>query len=377
MARLDRYILSRLAGPFAVSALVLIGIYWVGRAVSLFDEIIGDGQPVSRFMTFILLFLPQVVAIVLPVVSFVAALVASQSLHSDSEMVVLQSAGISPFRLLRPYVIFGLLVAILASALSHYLVPASFVKLREHRQAMAQDIATRLIVGGKFLHPSENTTFFVREIRPDGSLIDIFLHDQRDDDRDVTYTASRALLVKNGQQARLIMFDGLIQTFDRKLQLLSKIQFDEFVIDPGALTTAQEQNKPIISQYSTWQTLFPTPEMIAESGISRDEFLFEANKRIEQPLQSLIYPLIGMAAFMLGGFSRFGQLKQGFAAVALVLVIAASAITLRGDVQRDPSLWALLYLPDLAGILMVFLMLGPMQNLRFRRLMRLPVGAAT
>ncbi len=350
MAKLDRYILSQLTGPFALFALILIGIYWIGRAVGLFDELIGDGQPIATFAGFMILFLPQVVAIILPVVAFSATLFVANRLHVDSEMVVFQAAGISPMRLLLPYVIFGLMVAILAGALSHYLVPISYVQLDERRRAMSRDVAARLIVGGRFLHPSENVTFFVRDVRNDGSLIDIFLHDQRPRGRDITYTARKAILFRHGDDARLVMFDGVIQTLDEKRLLLSTIQFDEFVLDIGSLARNGASPRRSISEYSTLEALFPTARMIADSGQSASAFRIEANKRIEQPLQSFIYPLIAVATLMLGGFSRFGVTRQVFAAVGVVVALATVAVPLRNLAIGDIAYWWLFYVPDLLGL---------------------------
>ncbi len=357
MAKLDRYILSQLTGPFALFALILIGVYWIGRAVGLFDELIGDGQPVATFAGFMILFLPQVVAIILPVVAFSATLFVANRLHADSEMVVLQAAGISPMRLIFPYAIFGLLVAILAGALSHYLVPVSYVQLDERRRAMAEDVAARLIVGGRFLHPSENVTFFVRDVRDDGSLIDIFLHDQRPRGRDITYTARKAILFRHQDEARLVMFDGVIQTLDEKRLLLSTIQFDEFVLDIGSLARNGMTRRRSIAEYSTIKALFPTARMLAESGQSAASFRIEAHKRIEQPLQSLIYPLIAVAILMLGGFSRFGVTRQVFVAVGVVVALATIAVPMRNLAIGNIAYWWLLYLPDLLGLLIVALVM--------------------
>ena len=133
MARLDRYILSQLIGPFAIFSLILIGVYWLGRAIGLFDQLIGDGQSLSVFIEIMALFLPRVVAIVLPVVSFAASVYVCNLLHSESEMVVLQSSGLSPVRLMRPFLIFSLLVAVFAGVLSHYLVPVSLIQLGQRQ----------------------------------------------------------------------------------------------------------------------------------------------------------------------------------------------------------------------------------------------------
>jgi lipopolysaccharide export system permease protein len=357
VTKLDRYILSQLTGPFAIFALILIGIYWVARAIGLFDQLIGDGQSVGAFLEITVLFLPQIVAIVLPVVSFAAAVFVSNRLHSDSEMVVLQSSGVSPFQLIKPFAVFGLLVALLASMLSHYLQPLSQQMMQTRQSELKQDMATRLIVGGKFLHPSENVTFFAGEVSDDGSLVDIFLHDQRAKERDATYTAHKALLFRNSEDARLVMFDGLVQTFDQNEFLLTKIQFDEFVFDIGTLTGNSETQKHSITEYSTLEALRPTPEMLRTSGISEVEFVLTAHKRIEQPIQSFVYPLIGMAVLMLGSFSRFGVLRQIVIAVALVISLSILAVPMHDVIKKDLTLWPVIYLPDLIGLALVVLML--------------------
>jgi len=357
LAKLDRYILSQLTGPFAIFALILIGIYWVGRAVGLFDELIGDGQSVMVFLKFMALFLPQVVAIVLPVVSFSAALFVANRLHADSEMVVFQSSGVSPWRLLRPFALFGGLVALLAAALSHYLVPVSLVQLNHTQQALSQDVASRLIVGGQFLHPSDNVTFFVQDVKQDGSLADIFLYDQRPVGRDITYTARKAVLVRNNGDARLVMRDGLIQTFDKTNLLLSKIQFDEFVFDIGTLTGVHGDKRRLVQDYSTLAMLSPSPAMTRATGVKANEFRLEAHKRIEQPLQSLVYPMIGMAMLMMGSFSRFGVFRQVMAAVLLVVALSTLSVPIRSLISRDISFWPLIYLPDALGLLAVYLLL--------------------
>ncbi|MCA8869018.1 MAG: LPS export ABC transporter permease LptF [Rhodobacteraceae bacterium] len=375
MAKLDRYILSQLMGPFAIFALTLIGIYWVGRAIGLFDQLIGDGQSVGVFLEIMILFLPQVVAIVLPVVSFAAAIFVANRLHSESEMVVIQAAGVSPMRLLWPFALFGLMVAMLAGALSHYLVPASQIRLEQRQQELSQDMATRLIVGGRFLHPSENVTFFVRDVLDDGSLEDIFLHDQRPQGRDITYTADKAILFRRADDARLVMFDGLIQTFDKENQLLTKIQFDEFVFDIATLTGAHEGMVRRVHEYSTLAALYPTEAMLRATGATKAEFKLMAHKRLEQPLQSLVYPMIGFAVLLLGSFSRFGVLRQILAAVALVVLLSTLSVPLRDMMQRNIALWWLIYVPDVLGLLAVWLMLGQRGFNRVRRRGSRPGGA--
>jgi len=357
LAKLDRYILSRLMGPVAIFALILTGIYWVVRAIGRFDELIGDGQSVGVFLKFMVLFLPQVIAIVLPVVSFAAAIFVSNQMHSDSEMVVFQSTGVAPVRLLQPYIIFGVMISLFAGLLSHYLVPLSLVQLEQTKRELSDNVAARLIVGGKFIHPSDNVTFFVEDVKPDGSLQNIFLFDQRQTGRDVTYTAHKAILFRTKDDSRLVMFDGLIQTFDKKRASLSKVQFDEFVFDIGTLTGAPTTRPRQIMEYSTLQLLWPTTAMLKQTETTAAEFKMAAHQRIEQPLQSLVYPMIGMVVLMLGSFSRFGVVRQVIAAVVIVVLLSTISVPLRDIVRGDIRLWPLIYLPDALGLLAVWAIL--------------------
>ena len=54
--------LSQLFVLFGFFSLVLVSVYWINRAVILFDRLIADGQPASVFIEFTALSLPNVIA---------------------------------------------------------------------------------------------------------------------------------------------------------------------------------------------------------------------------------------------------------------------------------------------------------------------------
>ena len=73
VGRSDRYILSQLMMLFGFFSLVLVSVYWVNRAVRLFDQLIADGQSAWVFLEFTALSLPYVNWLVLPVSAFAAS----------------------------------------------------------------------------------------------------------------------------------------------------------------------------------------------------------------------------------------------------------------------------------------------------------------
>jgi lipopolysaccharide export system permease protein len=86
VARFDRYLLSQLLMLFGFFALVLVSVYWVNRAVSVFDRLIGDGQSALVFLELTLLTLPNVIRLVLPVAAFAAAAYVTNRLSTESEL---------------------------------------------------------------------------------------------------------------------------------------------------------------------------------------------------------------------------------------------------------------------------------------------------
>src|SRR6056297_367631 len=126
--RFDRYMLSQLMVLFGFFSLVLVAVYWVNRAVILFDRLIADGHSAAVFLEFSALSLPSVIALVLPMASFAAAVYVTNRLMGDSELTVVQATGYSPWRLARPVFVFGLLVALMMSMLMHVLVPRSIAQ---------------------------------------------------------------------------------------------------------------------------------------------------------------------------------------------------------------------------------------------------------
>ena len=66
MSRYDRYVLSQFLLFFGFFALVLVAVFWINRAVVLFDRLIGDGQSALVFLEFTALTLPNLIRMVLP-----------------------------------------------------------------------------------------------------------------------------------------------------------------------------------------------------------------------------------------------------------------------------------------------------------------------
>ena len=360
MSRFDRYMLSQLLVLFGFFALVLVAVYWVNRALLLLDRLVADGQSAMVFVELSLLTLPTVVQMVLPVAAFAAAVYVTNRLMNDSELVVMQATGFSPWRLARPVAVYGGLVALLLALLVHALVPASRSHMAQRSVEISENIAGRFLAEGRFLYPVGGITLYVREITPEGVLRDIFMSDARARGRRVDYTAREAYLVLSGgggSAARLVMLDGLAQDVDLDSGRLSTTTFDSLTYDLSSLIDAGGLAQMRALDVPTAMLWRADPDDIAAVRSTAAEFRLEFHSRIAQPLLAAVAAVAGFAVLLAGGFSRFGMLRQVIGAATILIVAQLLYNFAAGVALSDIRLAWMIYLPAVLVALVAMLLL--------------------
>jgi len=349
VSRFDRYLLSQLLMLFGFFALVLVAVYWVNRAVGLFDRLIGDGQSALVFLEMTALILPNVMRLVLPVAAFAAAAYVTNRLSTESELVVMQATGFSAFRLARPVLVFGLIVAAMMAVLVNVLVPLSRAALAERQAQIAENVTAQFLRPGMFQFPTDGVAFYVRELTETGELRDIFLSDSRYRERRTSYTASKALLARSPTGPKLILFNGMAQTLAYDGQLLSVTRFDDFTYDLGAVLSPSILGSRDEALLSTAALLRADADAQAATGQSRAVLLYEGHSRLAQPFLATAVAMIGFAVLLVGAFSRFGLWRQ-LVAGALLLVLVQFVVNAAASFGvKDARLWPLVWAGPVTG----------------------------
>ncbi|MBW6505609.1 MAG: LPS export ABC transporter permease LptF [Rhodobacteraceae bacterium] len=353
MSRLDRYLLAQLMALFGFFALVLVAVYWLNQAVMMFNQLIADGQSARVVLELTSLALPAVIALLLPLSAFAASIVVLNQMIGESELVVMQATGASPWRLARPALMFGLIVALMLAMLVHVLVPMARAATHDRRAEIAENVAARFVTEGRFQHPTPGVTFFIREISPRGELMDIYLADSRGANATV-FLASKAVIVRGDTGPKLLMFEGRAQTLRASDGRLSVTRFADFAYDLGALIEGGAARTPGIRERTTRQLLQGSTEGLGAPG----EVSLELARRAAEPLRAPVAAMLGFAALLLGGFSRLGIWRQIVFALVLLLVLQMLVNAADAAAQRTPGLWPLIWLPLAGGTLVVVAMLG-------------------
>lgn len=376
MARYDRYMLSQLLVLFGFFALVLVALFWINRAVILFDQLIGDGQSALVFLEFTALKLPGLIGTVLPIAAFAGAVYVTNRMSTESEMTVMQATGSSPWRLARPVVLYGLCVALMLSVLAHFLIPMAERQFDEREAEVAGNVTAGLLKEGQFLHPTDNVTFYTRLIDADGVLHDVFLSDRRNPKLGAIYTASEAYLVRNGEGTTLIMVDGLAQRLERPDLRLSTAKFQDFSFDISSLIVRERAENLIVPNLTTPVLLGDWEEIAARTGDTPGVIAEELHSRFAQALFCLVAALVGFSVLLIGGYSRFGVWREVVIAFGLLITLDGLRGSLLKSVRTDASLWWTIYLPSLLGFGVVLAALWIAAHPGFLARLKVTRGAA-
>ena len=358
MSRFDRYLFTQYFLMFGFFSLILLLIYWINKAIALFDNLISDGQTFLVFLEFSILTLPPIIPIVAPLAAFAAAIFVTNRLKNDSELTIIQATGFSPLRLSRAIFLFGLVVTIILLIISHYLIPKSNNILLKRQNEVASSLNAKLLKVGSFIHPQNGVTFYIGGISTSGVIEDVFVLDERNKDREIIVTSKSGYLITNNNNPILVLKDGIVQNYDLKSTNLSTIHFQDLSYDLTSWSVKERMSKSkLLLTYSSFD-LFKDPELVSIlTDSSPISVLEELHSRILTPLLALIAALIGFSALMIGDYSRFGASKQISVGIVILILIKLSESYGNELMLKSQGNWLALYLPVLIGILIFSFMM--------------------
>src|SRR5689334_8891425 len=212
---LDRYILRQCLSVTLFVTAALSAAVWLAQSLRLIDLIVNRGLSAEVFLYLALLILPRFFDIVLPIGAFIAVLFIFNRLTSESELVVMRAAGLSPFALARPVMILaGIGFAILMS-LSAYFLPASNREFKDLQFEIRNRFVSALLQEGTFTTISDKLTIYIAGRDDRGQVTGLLISDDRDPQQPVTILAERGAFADDAEASRVIMVNGSRQRYDR------------------------------------------------------------------------------------------------------------------------------------------------------------------
>src|SRR5215212_7626781 len=231
MKLIERYILRRMTTAMVLSFLALSTMLWLSQALRQFNLVTEQGQTLATFLELSAYLFPILIMIVLPLSVLIGVTFALTMLNSDSELAVINASGMRQWSLLKPALVVGLIATVLIGAMTFYFAPLSLragqALLTQVRSSLISSIARE----GAFISLADGLTFHLQSRQNDGSLRGLFVADNRDATRSMTYIAQRGAIIDNPLGTFLVMSNGSIQQRSKVDDSISVIEFSSYAFD--------------------------------------------------------------------------------------------------------------------------------------------------
>lgn len=376
MRKLFFYLARQIAGPFLLFTLLMTLVVWMTQALRLLDLVINRGQSAGLFAYLTLLLVPTLLAVIVPVAFFGAALFTLNRLNNESELVVMWSAGLSRTQLAAPVLAVAVFGMSITYACGLYLMPLGQRQIADMVFAIRADIGTAILREGAFVTPSNTLTVFIREITPGGEFRGILVHDSRDTSKPVTYLAEKGVLARTEEGPRVIMENGAIERSEEGGARLSALKFDRYVFDLEQFGGAQRGNQRDTNERFLGELFSPEPE--TPPG-RRGIYFAEAHNRLSSPLYCILFALIALAAAAKGPMGRSRYVMRLAMAALMGAGLRMVGYGAQGLAAQNPLLCTILYIIPLAGSLAAAAVLAdlPLMPTPLRNLFAKRAGMAT
>lgn len=379
MKLVQLYILRTAVGAFLASLSALTGVIWLTQALREFDLLTTKGQSLLVFLKATSLSIPSLSMIISPIALFIAVLYALNKLNGDSELVVMSASGMSPSQLLKPFAVLMAGVAVFVIILSTWGVPNSFMSLRSVMMEVRADFLTRVVREGQFNVLDKGFVFHYRERGPGGTILGVFMQDQREPDKVTSYVAEKGITAEIDGQPYLVLDKGSVHRQARGSREPAIVVFERYAIDLAQFASGQSGLALRPRERSTLE-LMNLDRKEAYVAANYGRFRAELHDRFVGPLYALCF---GMIAFAALGQPRTTRQGRGMAmAVAITAVVAMRVAGFGASAMLARHAWAVVYVygvPLLGLLASLFIVYGPPLDRYIRlpalRLPRLPLMA--
>ena len=384
---LNRHLIRAHVGPFLFALSALTGLLFLNAVAREMERLAGKGLPWDALLEFLLLSLPHTLALTLPMAVLVAVLYAFSEMAANNEVTAMRAGGISPFRILRPLLLMGALVASVMLLFNDQVLPAANHRLRNlmldiSRKSptfiLQEQVLNRVEVG------NEGDVFFIRAAQIDNTtneLRDVEIIDDNTPGGGRTTRAEWGTLAYNENRTDLFLtlYDGVVLEVDRgRPGGFRQVYFDEQIVpmrgvgDEFTRQASQERGEREMTILMLMERIWDR-EDARQNAIDRAAARQVANVRLalgmevsdtantsawERTQQAARSPNAGVGTFLARDHFVQEEVRAASSAAALASSNARNIAGLRVEIHKKYAL---------AFACIVFVLLGAPLATRFPR----------
>ena len=338
MGSIDRYIFKTTLASFALVLVSLTGVIWITQALRGIDLMTSQGQTIITFLGITSLVIPALILVIAPIALMIAISHTLNKLATDSEIIVMNAAGFSPFRLFRPFFFATCVVATIVIFIAAFLAPDGLRRIKQWDAEITADVLTNILQPGRFAQLDQNLTIRIRERKPGGVLSGILVDDRRDPKERFTIIADHGTVLKNENGSYLVLEDGNLERFEAGKRDPALVAFTRYAFDMSKFSNRGRDVALGIRERYLWELVSPSEDDPVFKQLS-GQFRAELHDRFLAPVYPFAFAVLTFAFlgsprttrqsrnFSIGGsiLAVFGLRMAGFACSVMTVKTPAMA----------------------------------------------------
>lgn len=365
MKILNVYIFKQIFIGFLLVCFSLLAMLWLTQSLRFVEMVTRQGLPVYLFAEMTSLLMPRIFNILSPVAAFVTVLFVYNRLIADRELVVMQSAGISPWQNSKAAVFLGILMALFNVFVMNWGIPWSESKFRDLEWRVKNNLTQMVFREGEFTSLKNGITVFIDKHEDDGSVSGIFVSDESKTNLKVTLTAEKGRIIQTEKGPRILFINGVRQEMNTKDYKFSTLSFSRYSAEFNNIESRKKKNQTV-REKSVFELLQSGRDNTLDDHTQRKNIV-EGNRRVLYPLYNLLFALLACVGLLVGNFNRRGQTKIITVEVLSMIIILGGDLAFTNLAGRSLMVLPLLYLNCLLPLFICFYLLFFYNPFYFRR----------
>ncbi|HET7413511.1 MAG TPA: LptF/LptG family permease, partial [Pararhizobium sp.] len=231
MKQIERYIFRRVF-VLSIGTLIVTTVLAMTTQILLYVNVMtSTGQSLMTYGTLAVMLMPKVMVIVMPFSLLIGAGYTLSSMNDDSELVVIEAAGAPPRVIGRPLLLIAIGMSIFTLVSNNFIEPPANRQVRDIVSKARGDLLSSAIQTNTFTQLTDGVYFNVANVSAGGELHSIFLSDNRDKNKSLTYYAKTGKVFQMKGTQLLVMSDGQVQNEDNATGKVSIVKFKTYALD--------------------------------------------------------------------------------------------------------------------------------------------------
>ncbi len=347
------YIFKQTFNNVFISTCAFVGIIWISQSFKSIKLIINKGAGISDFFLLSAYSLPSWLLIAIPFGTFAGCMISYLKLQNDQEILVMESAGISPLLLSKPAFFVAITASLILLVISHFIMPKTYSSFKILQNDIRHSSEGFVIKDNIFVDINKNQTIFVNKVNNGNYLEEIFIQDRSDPNSMVEFFSKKGYL-NFGENIILSMKNGTRISTDLKGRS-TILNFKSYDVN-----IKQEKNKnkeTRVVEYNEYN-FFELLEKSENAPGTKGKFLAEAHSRNTIILMPIVFSFIVMVTLLKNNFSRIFSIYKKTFGIGLLFIIQSFVLLIKNAAYSNIVFLPLMYIFPISIIIVSIVFLN-------------------